>query len=309
MDVKTLKRKGGFVIKKQLIVEALKKPNIEGLAFALDKPGIAQNVNLQMFAVYREGNTFVSEPINFVGGKGAPSPMHHPATHVDHYEFRFLNKLQKDNFAFGFYSKNDFNLLFTGKNDFDEVYIGGAQLNFDYEFGGKKKWFALSLVLRKSIESMILTDEENSFTTTSSDKISLPKPNKKSVISINTLEDKIPTVFNDHRKVSSLIVNEYSNDVKGVTFSDSGDVPILFNGQYKVQSILLSQGQTIRKLIVKTETQSGNLDVEENNLGLYPNAVLTVPCPPHWPKEDGNALTSTLENTIADAVFECIMID
>lgn len=310
MNVKTLKRPGGFVIKKQILVEALNEPDIVGLAFALNEPGKAENVDLQILAIFQVENTLVGKKVDFEGGKGAPSPMQYPAGPVDDFEFNFLSQLQKDKFAFGFYSKGTFELFLQGKEEFDEVFIGGAKVHFgEIDWVDQKDWFTLVLAQRKGIDTIIQRNGLKQNTVVSNGKITLPKPNNRSTISISTLEQQIPKIFNGQKRVNSLVMDKTSSYIQGITFSDSEGTQVLFNDKYKVQSILLSKEQAIRKLIVAAERPNEVIHLEDNVLGLFPNAVHTVPCPPHWPESGGNASSHPLKNTIAEAVFECMMID
>jgi len=308
MKTHTLKKKGGLIVKKKFLESIFVDPKVEGIAFAVTEPGVAKDVNLNVMAVYNRDNVLVAEKVENDISTAAPSPLQYPVRDAGNFNFKHSNKLKKDKFSFGFYNKGSFQLLIKGKEDLDEVFIGGAKKNFgDTDIVGKLEWFTLVLSLRKNVDTISYNalGKHNSFSQDT--EVGLPKPNKKSVISINALEKHDPLTFNGRRKVRSIILGGINNSVKGVVFEDEPERPIVFRHDKQIVSVLLTEQQAIRKMYV-LNSKSEVIDVEEDNIGLYPNADHTTPCPPHWPEDQTEESDVTIQNTVANAVFECMKI-
>ncbi|MEL6865001.1 MAG: hypothetical protein AAFP19_11300, partial [Bacteroidota bacterium] len=150
---KTQSTIGGFVVEKQALKQILAEEGTIGLAFAVDQPGVASGVNLNVLRVFLEQDELKAEHREVGVCHGAPDVYQYPAQGVQDFVFNYGAQLVSDQFFFGFCLKEKFHIL--DKEDHDEVYIGGGYRNFGtngpYD---KPQWFSLTIAMRTSIQTI-----------------------------------------------------------------------------------------------------------------------------------------------------------
>lgn len=308
------KEAGGLVLKKRTLEKILKEPGTIGLAFAVNAPGRARDVGIKVLRVYEDGNKLVGEERRVWSRRGAPSTLQHPTRGVRNFKFKFLKKLESDKFGFGFYLKEQFATFIKGKEDLDEVFIGGGKTTYtDTDIVEQDEWFTFTISLRKSMKCIAL---KNGKPTRAKDTINLKNSRianslpatRNAIIGISDLEENEPELFNGKQKVSTFILDASRKYVTGIVFLDGNqEIPVMFKKDQQVKSVLLTEDQTLRKIILDNpDSPVVSALSTETDIGWFPNADHTLPCPPHWPREGGKAETNKHENTVKDAVLECL---
>lgn len=303
------KPNGGLILDKKELLPILNEPDAIGLAFALQTAGQADDVDLKVLKVYKDGNILkgAQRPVHYK--KGAPGPMHYPALNKEAFKFRYWPQLVKDGFLFGFYSKEKFNLLF--KDGWDELFIGGGKKTFpNTDFVGKETWFTLTIYLRRKIipvkmiaDSSVGLNVQEKFSNANIMQTAILHSN--GTFTPDSLQKAHPKVFNKNRKVASIILKKNEAAVKGLVFQENGRLfPVLFNGKQKISSFSLNLDGTLKLL------SPAGLAVEEASkeamaFGVFPYADHMDPCPPDWHWEGSD---NSIKDAVADALQEKVTL-
>ena len=222
------RRTGGLVLQRDELQALLNKPNTQGLAFAVKKPGKAPNVDLTVLRVFEKDGTLHGEEVESeLTKKGAPSALRYPATEVDDYKFRFRKKLKEDKFAFGYFSKDAFEDLF--RNDFGEIFLGGGNKDYgdiDLIEGDQSQWFTLAISIRHSLKSTT-SQSAGAGVSFHSDRaiekqtLSLNDYSSEPSVSRSVLRKQVPDVFDQEATVESLILDEGTSQIQGMILKTS----------------------------------------------------------------------------------------
>ena len=283
-------QEGGLVLKRAYLEKILAESNTVGLAFSLAKPGVAPNVNIKVHRVYAQGDILMGEVRICRSKKSASGALHYPSKKVNHFQFKYLEELQKDKFFFGFYSKDEFRLLFKG--DWDEVFVGGGKVAYSgddfIEIPGKTEYFTFTLSLRKKVQQIKINKDKslNSLLAKrwpNNPRIDLNQLATKKYIPLDEMNQS--DLDEDINEVKAIIIDEDTNYVKGLAIKAKGRIRILqFNFKHNVKSVILYPNRSLRYLEMEMNDDSPlPVDKEEGwRLGPYPAIVFMRGCPPDW---------------------------
>ena len=292
------KKTGGLVLKRAELAPILHEKDTVGLAFAVETAGQASNVDLIVLRVYEQGGQLYGEERAIRHKQGAASPMQYPASSIDDYQFRFLDKLGEDQFVFGFFTKDAFEQLF--EVGWDEIFVGGGKKNYgEIDLFDKEEWFTLTIAVRRGIKSIVLANGKMSENRGLKDRsISLGKLANQDAIGIDTLRKVEPELFGLDRTVSSIILDKETTQVKGINLKvDEGVQSLMFDEPSQVRTVLLTRDGTLKRIYLNEQGDEESSQEEEMLLGnLFFGQM--EPCPPYWP--DGNGKQR------ADAVLEAL---
>lgn len=310
------KKEGGLILKRKELEQLLAEPNTEGLAFAVNKPGNAPNVNLTVMRVFANGKTLIGEKKTCRTRKAALGGLQFPYGKVDDYKFKYLSELKECGFSFAFYSKKEFNLLF--KDEWDEVFIGGGKITYtdtSHLEREREEWFTLTLSLRKKIKQIVI-NKGNTKTF-----ISKRWP-RKSPIEIHAFSSKKFVKFSDLKEssfidelgaheVKSIIIDGKTKDIKGLILKIGRRLRILtFPSNSSVKSIILNPDNSLKLIITNEVTVTDPIPFEPSEnlmkLGGYPSTAHMISCPPHW--NNTGFSSSTFKNTLEEAILEGLNI-
>lgn len=310
MTVVKRKRIGGLILKRKDLQSILDEPGTEGIAFTLKKVGQSTNVQLNVMRVYAKGNILISEARKVSQTAGALSPLQYPASQASDFNFRYLEKLKKDKFSFGFYSKDSFQKLMQ-EDYWDEVFISGGIKNYGHEdfIGDQPDWFTFNISMRKGIKTH--KNSKNGQRRVAVPVVDLKAISQNGVIHIDMLREKQPELFDNDRIVETVLVNEDNNNIEGLVLSNGkNNNTIMFADDTTVTSILLTEDQTLRKIFIDASLNkiANNVREEEGVLGGYPLTDFTVGCPPHWHMRKRNSKQNKYDNTVKDAILNALEV-
>lgn len=139
---------GGLVLKRKELEEILNQEKTIGLAFGVEKPGYAENVNLIVYRVFEGINELLGEVVNLKYKEGA-ADAGASCSKCEDYIFQYSKNLNLNGFDFAYLRKSEYENLFNSSSEEKEVFIAGVLTDYGNLGEIEGEWFTFSIVPRK----------------------------------------------------------------------------------------------------------------------------------------------------------------